>query len=112
MLLTALLVPILALAAPVERDNATSTGTGGGSTDAQGGAAAPAALLSAETRAYLDTALKRWNIPGAAIVAVASPMLTKKTGDEGWLTEYYSYGVANAAGDKVTEDVRPSDACG
>ncbi|KLT43700.1 beta-lactamase/transpeptidase-like protein [Cutaneotrichosporon oleaginosum] len=123
MLLTALLLLIVtpALAAPFEavvrapdepgsdpgaNSSApnTTTGDGGSGAGSGGSGGAPAVLLSADTRAYIDKALKRWGVPGAAIVAIAGPQFTKKTGDAGWLTEFYNYGVANEAGDKVTED--------
>lgn len=64
-----------------------------------------AKLLSDSSRAYLDQALKRWGIPGFTMVAVASPQWTNLTGDAGWVTEYYNYGVADKDGNPVTEDV-------
>ncbi|BEJ10597.1 hypothetical protein CspHIS471_0100190 [Cutaneotrichosporon sp. HIS471] len=90
-MLITLILAIQAIAAPVDGGNGTSP-------------TPPTALISADTRAYFDTFLKRWDIPGLSLVAIAGPQFTKKTSADGWVTEYYNYGVANAAGDKVTED--------
>lgn len=92
---------------PANSGNDTTVGSPNGAPNGTAGGSSPAtgALLSADTRAYLDAALKRWDIPGAAVVVVAGPPYTNKTGEDGWATEYYNYGRANAVGDPVTQDV-------
>lgn len=57
-------------------------------------------LLSEDTRAYLDEAVKRWNLPGLSVVAVSS-----RNSSTGSATEFYNYGVADRHGAPVTEDV-------